>query len=83
MRYTVFVVRTWVRSTALPATSHTPASAKKSRKSNHCPTSRNFARNSFACHTYKNNGLRVKVHSLPHNPQINSGTPVTVNLVAA
>jgi hypothetical protein len=78
MWYTTFVVRTRARPTALPATSHSPASARKSRKSNHCQTSAISARNSFACHTYKS-----KVLCLPHIFQINRETPAMVNLVAA
>jgi hypothetical protein len=80
MCYTVFVARTRVSSTALPAASHPPASTKKSSKSNHCHTSAIFVRNSFACHTYKNKGL--KVLCLPHILQINMCTPVMVNQVA-
>ena len=81
MCYTIFVVRTRVRSTALPVTSHPPASTKKSRKSNHCHTSKNFTGNSFACDTYKNKGHRVLC--LPYILQINGDTPVMVNLVVA
>ena len=80
MCYTAFVAETWVRPTALPATSHSLGHNKKSRKSNHCHTSEIFTRNSFACHTYKNTGL--KVLCLPHIFQINRGTPVMVNQVA-
>jgi hypothetical protein len=76
-----FVVRTRVRPTALSATSHPPASTKKSRNSNHCHTSKNFTRNSFACHTYKNKGL--KVLGLPHIFRIKADRPVMVNRVAA
>jgi hypothetical protein len=39
MWYTTFVVISRVYLTALPATSRTPGSTKKSGKSNHCHTS--------------------------------------------
>jgi len=58
MCYTVFVAKTRVRPTAIPATSHPLGHHKKSRKSNHCHTSENSSRNSFPCHTYKNKGLK-------------------------
>jgi hypothetical protein len=83
MWYTVFGVRTQVRSAALPATSQLLGPTKKSRKCNHCHTSAISARNSFACHTYKNNGLSVTVLCLPQIPQMKWVYPVMVNLVAA
>jgi hypothetical protein len=58
MWYYSFVVRTRVRLTALQASSHPLGSPKKSPNSNHCRTSRIFARNSFTCHTYKTKNLK-------------------------
>jgi hypothetical protein len=81
MCYTVLVAKTRVRPTALPATSHPLGHNKKSHKSNHCHTSAIFSRNSFACHTYKNKGL--KVLCLPHIFQIKGNSLVMVNQVAA
>lgn len=60
MWYTTFVVRSRVPFTALPATSHSRAFAKKSRKSNRRHTSGISRRNSFACHTCKNKRLKVR-----------------------
>ena len=81
MWYSIFVVSTWVRLGALPATSHPLGPNKKSRKSNHCHTSKNLTPNSFACHSYKSKGL--KVLCLPHIFQINGGSLVMVNQVLA
>jgi hypothetical protein len=81
MWYHTFVVRSRVRQTAIPATSHPLGPAKKSANSSPCHTSAIFTRNSFACHTYKNK--RLKVLCLPHIFQINVGTPLIVNQVSA
>jgi hypothetical protein len=83
MWYTIFVVRTRVRLTALPATSHPVGPTKKSRNSNLCHPSAISARNhnSFTCHTYKNKEL--KFFCLPYILQINRDTPERVNQVAA
>jgi hypothetical protein len=76
MWYTVSRFRTRVRSAALPATSHLLGPTKKSRKSSHCHTSAISARNSFVCHTYRDNGLTVLC--FPHIPLLNGFTSVTV-----
>ena len=81
MWYTVSGVRTRVRRAALLAASHLLGPTKKSGKSNHRHTSAISARNSLACHIYKNNGLTV--HCLPQIPQLNGFTHFMVNLVAA
>jgi hypothetical protein len=75
------VVRSRVCQTAIPATGYPLGLAKKSADSSPCHTSANFARNSFACHTYKNK--RLKVPCLPHIFQINVGAPLIVNQVPA